>query len=270
MSSVCPKDGCNYKSSEHGLKVHYGRSEDHDGTIADNYYKCEFCGDKTYNRDARNNPRFCSIDCKQAYQSQYDTLADYYYDKVDICDNCGDVFEHPPSTGRRFCSRRCTDSGRDYNFEKEIVEVECSKCGSILGRPPSRIERSNNHYCSIECRGAGPYGKNYYIEEADVYVRSEWEREFILELLDRDIEFKYEKRFNLENRVYSPDFIIGDVAVEIKGYGTEEHVDRAKDFMNEKCSYEYVVIQGSGVKLPCDEWYSWENRDVFLEELTGV
>ena len=269
MSEVCPKSGCGYESSEHGLKVHYGRSEDHEGTIADNYFECEFCGERVYNRVARDNPKFCSNLCSAIHRSGFDTVTEYYHQKVDICENCGVVIEHPPDTSSKFCSRKCSDPNRE-NPGKKLIEVECSECGSTLERRPSRIERSNNHYCSMECRGGGPYGKNHYIEEVDINVRSGWEKEFILELLERDVEFEYEKRFNLENRVYSPDFIIGDVAVEIKGYGTQEHVDKAEEFMGEVDSYKYVVIQGSGITLPCDEWYSWDNREAFLDEMTGV
>ena len=266
MSKVCPKSGCGYESSEHGLKVHYGRSEDHEGTIADNYYECKFCT-KMYYSGGNRKTKFCSDECRWA--SKYDSISEYWYQKVDICEECGTVFEHTPCLDRKFCSRKCSDPNRE-NPGKKLVGVECSECGSMLKRHPYRIERSDDYYCSMECRGGGPHGTNHYIEEIDLNVRSGWEKEFILELLDRNIEFEYEKRFNLENRVYSPDIIIGDVAVEIKGYGVQGSVNKAKDFMNEVEKYEYVVIQGNGVKLPCDRWYSWDNREEFLKEATSV
>lgn len=269
MSKVCPKRGCRYEGTEHGVKVHYGKSEDHSGTLSDKYYKCSLCGSECYN-DGVREAKFCSNECRHA--SKYDSLSDYWYRKVDVCERCEVVFEHPPSTKRKFCSRECSDRGRD-DPGKERVVVECDGCGCNIKLTPSRVERSNNHYCSIECRGAGYYDGMVEVSELGLRVRSNWEKEFVLGLEKRNIPFQYERTFNLESRVYSPDFLVGDVVIEIKGWGRENDVERANDFMQEYPQYNYVVVQGSGNKLPADKWYSWsEKKEVYsyLDQQTGV
>ena len=278
MSKVCPKDGCGYTGNEHGLKVHFGRSKDHSGTLSDNYYECELCGDETYNRECRDNPRFCSHQCR--YAQNYGSIANYWFEKVDICEYCGDVFEHPPIEHRTYCSKKC--DGKDRTLKGKLtgennpryverVEVNCAECGSQLKRTQRRVEQSTKHYCSMKCRGAGHHGKMVEIEKLDMYVRSNWEKEFVLELEERNISYEYEKRFQLENRVYSPDFKIEDVVIEIKGVSRPDDLDRSQEFMHEHPEYEYIVLQGAGSKLPADKWYSWDERDeVFKQLQTGV
>ena len=273
MSKVCPKDGCEYTGNEHGLKVHFGRSEDHSGTLSDKYYECELCGEQSYCNDNRD-PRCCSIECRNA--RNYGSIANYWFEKVDICEYCGDVFEHSPTKDKTYCSRKCADEdkklkgkvkGENNSKYVERVKVNCAECGSQLKRTQRRVERSTKHYCSIKCRGAGHHGGLVKIDELDMYVRSSWEKEFVLELENRDINYEYEKRFQLENRVYSPDFMIDDIVIEIKGVSRPDDLDRSQEFMDEHPEYEYIVLQGNGERLPADKWYSWDERDIVFEYL---
>ena len=159
MSETCPLEGCGYQGSEHGLKVHYGRSLDHPGSLSDNYYNCVVCGDEAYNRDGRKSARCCSYICSAVDRSNFDTLSDYWFARVDVCDYCGDVFEHTPSKSRRFCSEECTTENRKStgNFVKKSnprwvgrVSVECPHCEDDFEVRPSEVDK--RIYCSFSCR----------------------------------------------------------------------------------------------------------------------
>lgn len=40
------------------------------------------------------------------------------------------------------------------------VEVNCATCGSAFAVPPSRVERSENHFCDLDCKGEYQEGQD--------------------------------------------------------------------------------------------------------------
>jgi hypothetical protein len=40
------------------------------------------------------------------------------------------------------------------------MEINCSVCGKIINKPPSRIKRAKHHYCSLDCRFIGQVGES--------------------------------------------------------------------------------------------------------------
>lgn len=105
----CPKDGCGYEGSEHAIKVHWGKSDDHDGTLA-RTHDCEMCGDTFKVKDGRDNPLTCSKLCHDALMSAHDTLESFKRDRFRTCRQCGDEFR--TNQGSFLCSRKCADEWR--------------------------------------------------------------------------------------------------------------------------------------------------------------
>ena len=72
-----------------------------------------------------------------------------------VCDECGEVFEHPPSRDRHLCSRECYHSWRRGRFTgensgswKEKLQKECSWCGTAFEVIPAR---ESQEFCSKRC-----------------------------------------------------------------------------------------------------------------------
>lgn len=76
------------------------------------------------------------------------------------CEHCGESFRHSSDRPGKFCCRDCKDawqkeglSGKGNPNYTERVTVECANCGESLERSPTRVERSENHFCDTTCMG---------------------------------------------------------------------------------------------------------------------
>jgi len=73
------------------------------------------------------------------------------------CDNCEKEIYKIPSvanSGNNFCDRECYYESRKGKIPNgsEKVEVSCNNCGSKFKRAPSKVERSDHHFCSTDCQ----------------------------------------------------------------------------------------------------------------------
>lgn len=113
---VCPQDGCEYESSEQGVKIHYGRS--HTGTISGVMVECANCGTETrkpeYKLDRSEN-LFCGPDCHAEWTAE----------------NVSGEAAGGWSGGE--------------------VEVECEWCGNTKTRPRCRVDEYDHHFCNRGC-----------------------------------------------------------------------------------------------------------------------
>lgn len=152
-SMNCPKVECRYAGSEHGVKVHYGRS--HEGSIAE-METCEKCGNPfKVHHVSGSAAKYCSKKCADAAKAGI-PLKEYEEKTIRRCRRCRDIFRVPPSSDRMFCSRGCSDAdwsenGSDSELSK--VMVECAWCGVDFSVYPSRVERSEKHFCDDACQG---------------------------------------------------------------------------------------------------------------------
>jgi hypothetical protein len=128
-------------------------------------------------------------------------------------------------------------------------------------------ERDNDYlYENDNIRDGSLISEPQYVEETDRYVRSSWEKDVDLLLHESDIDYRYEpKRFQLENRKYMPDFMVGDFIVEVKGYVGDGFEEKAEEFMEMYPEYEYLVI---GTKIPCDTHFGWDEKESAIEYLS--
>lgn len=94
---------------------------------------CKYC-----KSDISSNKTYCNKEC---YGN------DISKKEVSFCNFCGDKFKDIPSKNRKYCSRECF--GKDTQNQKE---VNCSECGSKISRQINQIKRSNNFYCSNQCK----------------------------------------------------------------------------------------------------------------------
>lgn len=144
---------------------------------------------------------------------------------------------------RQAVSEAAKKIDRSYTQTKEFSEVVSN---ALKGREPT-------------------YPKPYTVDEIPHFVRSTWEEEIARMLIDNEIEYEYEKRFNLGDRAYYPDFVFDEIVIEVKGYARPESISKAKLFMEQYPSYKYVVV---GDEIPCHIHIPWENRSELIQELS--
>jgi hypothetical protein len=156
---LCPKENCNYESSEHGVKTHLGRKHEA------NKETCEQCG-KVFKRppakvDGEDNC-FCSVECKNSYRTG-NSNPNYSEKEKVICSYCAEEDERIPSLVNRgqeryYCDNICQQKhwhelgiqsgednpmyggeGSDWRSRTEWLSIreevlsdqeKCLKCGS--------------------------------------------------------------------------------------------------------------------------------------------
>lgn len=108
--------------------------------------------------------------------------------------------------------------GKKHSIES-LLKMSESRKGKCVGK-------DNNLYGKPPAVGIGRGKGSYVFRKQDnsyVYVRSTYESRFVFELENRNILWEYEKRFDLGNTTYLPDFYLPeyDLYVEVKGYLSE-------------------------------------------------
>jgi len=100
---------------------------------------------------------------------------------------------------------------------------------NLRNNPMKRIEVRNKVSLKLKGRFSGnknnmygriTYPKARYIEELGHSVRSEWEKIIALRLKEADIPYKWEGitlKCNGGNNTYTPDFVVGNILIEVKG-----------------------------------------------------
>lgn len=103
------------------------------------------------------------------------------------------------------------------------------------------------------------------VEATGNTVASAWEAEFDRRLHELGATYEYEgETFDIgDGQTYTPDFIIGDLVVEVKGgIWTGWSIERAERFRDQYPEYTYMVVGNDSV--PCDIHYEWRERDSAL------
>jgi hypothetical protein len=193
-----------------------------------------------------------------------------------VCERCNK--EHSGSFGTgRFCSQRCANS-RGLN---KIV-LECSYCKKSFSS-----YKNNQTYCSRDCYlkepttnkhsggyrpGSGRAKTGYY---KGIYCGSSYELVWVIYQLDHKIKFKRFDGILEGNGIrYIPDFLIGNVIFEMKGYESEDSVS-AKTELAKSYGYDVVVLRKADLKNEF-EWvkknysykYIWELYDDYKPKFT--
>jgi len=114
-------------------------------------------------------------------------------------------------------------------------------------------------------------GRGEYVEQLGHSVASGFEKEIALHLQKNGIDYEVDVSFELADRVYFADFVVGDVVVEAKGeyaseISEEDFADRAAEFCEQR-DESYVLVGAQG---PCDVHIDWPNeRDQLVSILSS-
>lgn len=253
--------------------------------------KCDWCGKEFEKRPClvkRHRHSFCSRECYGAWRSKNfmgeknsNWRGGIRYKK---CEACGKRFGVVPSRANtaRFCSVGC-----------EIkVTVKCKTCGKEFQVIPRRLRTAK--FCSKECYGKwisihqrgrnnyfygllgkkhpgfGKYPKPYYVKELGHSVRSKWEEEIGVILKANNIPYGYETRtFMFDGTSYTPDFIVGDNVVEVKGPIYYKQENKYREFNKRYPELNFIIV-GRGSTEICDVHIPWKKREKLVEILGRV
>lgn len=122
---------------------------------------CSFCGAELKRRPSEVKKRsnhFCNNQCRGNWLKGQKPWN--YKGKIATnCDICGKEFYRLESKigENKFCSRECyLESKRRHTGELhplyDRIEVGCSTCGKKYNIIPYKYNRSENHFCSLECK----------------------------------------------------------------------------------------------------------------------
>lgn len=133
--------------------------------------ECRICGDEVekYGSEVSEDRTFCSQSCMQVWRAQEYSGENHARwkggDREADCEVCGTtVLRNQYQLDRSeniFCSKECHGQWKsehqtgDANpsWNGGMVIVECSHCSAEFEKVPARVERSEEHFCNIECKG---------------------------------------------------------------------------------------------------------------------
>lgn len=124
------------------------------------------------------------------------------------CDSCRAKISQKNKTG---CCKKCMY--KSDIFKKNMSNSTKGKCGGIR-------------------KGSGVGKQGWY---KGYYCRSSWELAFVIYNIDHGIKFKINKKYfpykyKKKTYLYYPDFVIGNLYIEIKGYDNPKNKAKRKMF----------------------------------------
>ncbi|MCK9428409.1 MAG: hypothetical protein M0R17_00180 [Candidatus Omnitrophica bacterium] len=200
------------------------------------FSKCINCGHEYQPfKYVKNKSRFCSTKCYIEFVKKNGPLNNKKVStKITTnCIYCGKSFAYDRYRKNvQFCSTEC-----HYNYNNEFIK--CRTCGKIFKSPKHR----NKIYCSIECANKG-VGKR----------KSKFAKNVNSFLINNFIDVECEKYLNDDNKRYSLDFCIGNVAIEC--YGDYWHC-------NPKV-YDEKYYNSKVGKTASEIWEYDKNREIYI------
>lgn len=186
---------------------------------------CQFCGRETTNKGANaKHEKHCKINPNyvKAYRSPKAGAQK------------GSTPWNKGKTGLQVAWNKGilgSTSGRAGTKEKEKERIR---------KITEKAKVNNGGFRKGSGRGKKGRYKGYWCD-------SSWELAFVIYNLEHGIDFKrntqgFEYEFNGKTRKYYPDFIIDDCYYEIKGYITEQSLEKIKSF-----DYNIKVIDKEGI-----------------------
>lgn len=115
-----------------------------------------------------------------------------------------------------------------------------------------------------------PHPDPITVESTGNVVKSGWEAVVDEVLNSLGVDYRYEKEtFPVSDSTYTPDFILGDVVIEVKGFPYQRGVEKALEFVSEYSDYKYVVVGGMEAKdeMPHDVFIDMDSVEDGLNNL---
>lgn len=173
------------------------------------------------------------------------------------------------STKNKYCSREC--------FKQDCGTGDRSKLHNLK----VAISQSNDSELKID---EIKVGEHPVFDPSDLELLKEynkfdssWEYKINNILKESNHSFKYNSSeyfpvFDINGSEYTPDFIVEDIIIEVKGsLGYIFNKDKCKkiaDYMYSDSSYHYLVV--GNVELQCNTFIPWDNRNTLPEIINNI
>lgn len=270
----CPYEGCERSfDTQNGRSVHH--SQVHGESIAGYTYECEYCGDRFESPiapESDNAPKYCPVkdiegkSCEAKDRTgQSREFTDEWRENI----SKGMVKAHeegraesPFNRGSEWVKENVIEP-RDDDYLHESLPEEVKEKVSIS------LKES---YRNGERKPASP--NRIIVEETGHNVDSGWEAKVDILLHENGFDYKYNTdkdfpTFQIDGNTYTPDFVIGDRVIEVKGslgyHYRKDRVEKYAEEMTQRDDVEYIVI--GSVDLDCDKYISWEEREQIIDYL---
>lgn len=257
MSVECPKESCNFTSEVgYGIVMHWNPRDDHEGELKDHHpdfdtsRKEESCEAISEGMKGVNPWEDKEHPCKGVPKDEEhkrkisETLEGHNYLDREHFDNLAQINE-----------------GNDYasGYERTEAQKRGLKKGRNMERPD---EWCNNISDALKGNRNGSRCVRY-VEELGYQVDSSWEVDIGFLLKSLGMEHEREPEFEIwDERSYFPDFQVGDIIIEVKGWADEYSEEKAEYFTETYDDHTYVVV---GDKMECDIHIPWEDREQLIQ-----
>lgn len=213
---------------------------------------------------------------------------------IEVCPKCKNEFESKTKYGdiKKFCSRKCANArvwkqeqrdklsetqrrkkAEGFNFSQNVRDLDkweyrnCKTCNKSF----ECYKKSFKNHCSLKCgtklgggyrEGSGRAKSGYY---KGIYCGSTYELAWVIYRLDHGLSvdrFEGQLISKTTGQKYIPDFIDGNIIIEIKGYELQNKVD-IKTKIAESYGYEVIVLRKDDLKKE----FEWIKNNYKTSEL---
>lgn len=255
----CPK--CEYSGpTSHAVAVHFGH--EHDGKLTEEYpdYNTSI-RDETKQKVAQARKREAEngnhpMQREDVASKQSESLREKAKDGEHPSQQ-NDVRQKISATHRQKAENGLNPMQTEDGYQSFMDTV-----GSQIEDGEFSLQLDKNRKKAFRSRAKS---QGQYVEDLGYTVDSSWEKEFGLLLMDEiGHPPEREPQFDLGDSNYYPDFIVGNVVFEVKGYCWDKSQKKAKKFIEMYPEYTYVVV---GEMMPSDKHFSWADRKEAVEVL---
>lgn len=137
-------------------------------------------------------------------------------------------------------SKSDTGKARISNWAKEAIQRETPETRMKKRAAASKRLREGRNHTQF-------YGRGGIREDIGFYVRSRWEANFARYLIHTNQQFQYESdSFVLsDGRTYTPDFKVGDIYFEVKGWWTDNAREKFEMFCQQFQHIQMKIVDGT-------------------------
>jgi len=278
----------------HGLAVHYGMVHPNKSSpfLPERSVECPYCNKKF--KDTFGRHIHCGVvhpnKPKPKYNSEDHPLYGYSHSRKtrekiskSLKGKMSKISKSLKGKISKIMEERWQDPDCTYNSEEYREKLskaaknrfkdpkERKKISEATKKAMQRPEVRKRYEEGMERRdisGKSPgYPELYEVDGLNHKVRSSWEEDIALRLVEAGIDYEYEKEFQLENgRHFYPDFTIDHIVVEPhKFIYLETDKEKFGKFHKKFPEYTFIVLSVINVSDVCDIWIPWSERNSLIK-----
>jgi hypothetical protein len=256
----CPMGGCEkWAESGFGVMKHWNQQDSHPGKLKDHHPDFDVSRKDGVGEAISEAKSGINVWEDKEHPQKGESVPEETREKIS---NTLEGHDYVSEEQRKKTSERM--EGNDYASGYERTDAQLA--GLEKGWNMERTEEWNQNISEALKGNKNGRRHRVYVFELGHQVDSSWELDvaFLLKTLGADYE--REPAYTLwDDTTYYPDFRVGRVVIEVKGYADDYSHEKAGAFLEEHPDDVYVVV---GDEMECDLHIEWENRQRLTEVIT--